>query len=188
MKTIKILAISVLATFAMASVSYAATDETTQTSADNAVTVLTSDNGALAGSALLNLYNQYKKDGKLDVTNAATMENMWKLSLNIINLAKQIDNQPFLAGLISGSQNLVNDVNSASVLSALSSLSSLDLSSLSKAAASSAATTAIKNGASKLLSKMLGKASESYIATPKSDEDTNAATALLSELFAGLTM
>jgi len=183
MKTIKILAISILATFAMASVSYAATDETAQTSSDN-VTVLTSDNGTFAGTALLNLYNMYKQDGKLDITNPVTLDNLWKLSLNIINLAKQIDNQPFLAGLISGSKNLVNEANSTSVLGALSSLSSLDLSSLSKSAASSAAQSAIKSGASKLLSKMLGKASESYTATPKSEQDTNVATSLLSDLFA----
>jgi len=185
MRTIKIMAISILATFAMATVSFAATDDTAKTTAANVITALTSQNGVNAGSALLGLYTQYKTDGKLDLKNINNVNNIIKLVSNVKNLASQKTNTSFISGLISGSKDLVTDSNSSSVVNTLASLSDLDLSKLEKASIS-AASKASQNSNTGLLSRLLGKASQSIAETPKSNEDANTAVSVLSNLFSTL--
>jgi len=177
MKTIKTLAISILAIFAVATVSYASND---------AVTALTTENGENAGSALLGLYNQYKTDGKIDLTNKYNVVNLLNLSSNIADLSKQMDNKSFLAGLLNGGKSLVNENNSATVLESLAALSNLDLSFLQKKAIERASLKALKEQATDLLSRMLGHASQSIDSTPQSEEDTNTAVSLLGNLFSGI--
>ena len=138
--------------------------------------VLTANNGTSAGAALLSLYTQYKKDGKLDLQNASNISNIISLASNIKDIAKVNDLSSFVSGLISGSKNLVTSGNSGSVLNSLTSLSKLDLSSIGSSAA--------KAAVGGLLSKMGAKKNTS--SSDKSQEVSDAAGSILTKLFGGL--
>lgn len=113
-----------------------ATGKTTETSAT--VSAATT-NGKTAGVALKALYNQYKADGKLDMSNISNLLNLTSLANNLQGLKGQ-DNKTafykdFASGLILGSDNLVTETNTTSVMSGLTDLvSNVDLSSLTQKA------------------------------------------------------
>ena len=117
-----------------------ATTATETVAADEAATA----NGKAAGAALRSLYTQYKADGKkLDMSNLTNLVNLTTLSTNLQNLKGQPSKgafyKDFVAGLISGSNNLVNEQNSTTVMDGLTSLvNNVDLSSLTSKAESTA--------------------------------------------------
>lgn len=90
--------------------------------------------GNAAGVALKELYAQYQADGKLSVTNRKNIKNMSVLATNVQGLKGQSNKstfyKEFAAGLILGSDNLVNDSNVNGVMKPLSSMSNMDLSPL----------------------------------------------------------
>lgn len=102
--------------------------------------------GTSAGTALAGLYKQYKADGKVDLSNINNIINLATLATN----AKSLKNQDvksalvsdFVTGLISGSNNLVNQKNSTGVMDNLQTISGLNLSSVTNAATAIAASTA----------------------------------------------
>lgn len=145
--------------------------------------VLTQTNGNSAGIALLSLYTQYKTTGKIDFSNATTIQNILSLATNIKGLKEQKNTTSFLSGLISGSKNLVNNNNSATALSALGNLSTLDLSEIGKQAATTAATTAATKASSSLLSKLTGGKTTQQTQAPVENENTAQASSILSGLF-----
>lgn len=109
-------------------------------------------NGIKVGTALLNLYNQYKTAGTINMTNLANVNNVANLVSGIKNIKDNTSTETSLAdyaqGLINGSSNLVNSNNAASIISGLTSLANTDLSGTSNAAsilATQAATTLAKN-------------------------------------------
>ena len=143
----------------------------------NVVSSLTGNTGSSAGLALLNLYTQYKADGKLDLSNSKNISNIITLASNIKGLKgsdSKTDLSSFVSGLISGSKNLVNRGNSTSVLNSLKSISNLDLSSLGNAAASAAT--------SKVMSRMAGKLSQST-SDSSQNEAAQQAGSILTNLF-----
>ena len=97
--------------------------------------------GSETGAAIKALYNQYKTDKTLDMTNLTTIANVTKLANSIsglkTNLKDKTYSKDFTKGLILGSSNLVTESNSSSVLSQLKKLTNVDLSSIASAAASS---------------------------------------------------
>ena len=97
--------------------------------------------GSETGAAIKALYNQYKADKTLDMTNLTTIANVTKLANSIsglkTNLKDKTYSKDFTKGLILGSSNLVTESNSSSVLSQLKKLTNVDLSSIASAAASS---------------------------------------------------
>ena len=138
---------------------------------------LTGSTGSSAGLALLNLYTQFKADGKLDLSNSKNISNLVTLASNIKGLkgsTSKTDLSPFVNGLISGSKNLVNKGNSTSVLNSLKSISNLDLSSLGNAAVS-AATAKAKNNLLEQVVKARKDTADSG--------DTQQAGSILTELF-----
>lgn len=118
-----------------------------------------SSSGNSVGGALTSIYTQYKKDGKIDLTNLSNIINLATIANNIGLLKGAADTaasaatnslESFVGGLISGSGNLVNASNSSSVVGSLTKLAGLDLSSIINAgnqAATDAATTLSSNAA-----------------------------------------
>lgn len=97
-------------------------------------TAANADTGSSAGSALLGLYNQYKKDGKIDLSKLENILNLATLATNIKGIGKSVDTSAFVSGLVTGSKNLVNKANSAKVLESLTALAGVNLNSISNAA------------------------------------------------------
>lgn len=99
--------------------------------------------GSRIGAALAGLYTQYKTDGKIDLGNLANIINIAQILTDLkgaTNTANGLlQNSEFLTGLISGSQNLVNQNNSGSIVNNLATLAGLDLSAFTKAANKAAA-------------------------------------------------
>lgn len=135
--------------FASPCVTVMAQTESIGTLGTTETATLNTKNGESAGAALANLYSQFKKDGKLDMTNPANITNTVTLASNVKDLSKTKDVSSFVNGLISGSKNLINDSNVSSVLSALESISKLDLKSIGG--------DSVKAAASGLLSKFGAK-------------------------------
>ncbi|MBO4500007.1 MAG: hypothetical protein J5732_07120 [Bacteroidaceae bacterium] len=109
-----------------------------------------STNGQASGAALKNLYSQYKTDGKVDVSNINNIINIVSL-VNGIQGLKGVDDKSafykdFAAGLILGSDNLINRSTSSMVTGALSSLAGNNLSALTSAAVNSALNSAVSSG------------------------------------------
>lgn len=142
------------------------TTETTTTAPATETTTATTaatSNGQAAGVALKALYSQYKADGKLDMGNLTNLMNLATLATNVQGLKGQTDKgsfyKDFAAGLVLGSNNLVNTTNSTSIMSGLQNLvNNVDLSGLTAQAedskavltekltnASAKATTAVEN-------------------------------------------
>ena len=142
------------------------TTETTTTAPATETTTATTaatSNGQAAGVALKALYSQYKADGKLDMGNLTNLMNLATLATNVQGLKGQTDKgsfyKDFAAGLVLGSNNLVNTTNSTSIMSGLQNLvNNVDLSGLTAKAedsqaaltekltnASAKATTAVEN-------------------------------------------
>lgn len=134
---------------------------------------LTKTNGLQAGLSLLNLYTQFKSAGKMDLSNTSNLTNLLTLASNINGLSQTTNTNPFVSGLISGSNNLVTNSNSGAVLNTLSSLSNMNLSSL---ATTAAATSAVNNLANKATAAT----------TSAAQKTTSAATSALTALFSAL--
>ena len=104
--------------------------------------------GNQSGIALKALYDQYKTDGKLDLSNLSNVANILNVSAQVQKLTQAdkatVSYSDFSKGLIEGSVNLVNNLNSEQITEALvSKLGSVDTSKLTDA--TDKAQTAVSN-------------------------------------------
>lgn len=104
--------------------------------------------GNQSGIALKALYDQYKADGKLDLSNLSNVANILNVSAQVQKLTQAdketVSYSDFSKGLIEGSVNLVNNLNSEQITEALvSKLGSVDTSKLTDA--TDKAQTAVSN-------------------------------------------
>ena len=104
--------------------------------------------GASCGKAISNLYKEYKKENKVDVTNTNTLTYIIQIAA-ARNVLKENKNDAafvsaFALGLVSGSNNLITNATSNNVINALLSLSSLNTVTTNTPSSSSTATEAGK--------------------------------------------
>ena len=147
------------------------TTETTTTTTETAATA----NGKAAGAALRALYTQYKADGKMDMANLTNIANLATLASNVQDLKGQSDKsafyKDFVAGLISGSNNLVTESNSGTVMSGLTNLvENVDLSGLTQKA---------ETTATSLTDKLVSASDKAATAAENASDVANAVTNLL---------
>jgi hypothetical protein len=138
------------------------TGNTTQTTTTTETATEATVNGKAAGTALRALYTQYKADKKLDMSNLNNIANVATFSANVQGLKGQPNKgtfyKDFVSGLISGSNNLVNETNSITVMDTITGLvENVDLSGVEQkatevaetaASAASSASSAVSNVAS----------------------------------------
>ena len=154
------------------------TETTTTTTATETVAPATSD-GQAAGVALKALYGQYKADGKLDMSNLTNLMNLAALATSVQNLKGQTDKttfyKDFVKGLITGSNNLVNENNSTSIMSGLQNLvNNVDLSGLTASAEEKAG-----SAAATLTEKLTGASEKANTAVENATEIAGAVTNIL---------
>ena len=154
------------------------TETTTTTTATETVALATSE-GQAAGVALKALYGQYKTDGKLDMSNLTNLMNLAALATSVQNLKGQTDKttfyKDFVKGLISGSNNLVNENNSTSIMSGLQNLvNNVDLSGLTASAEEKA-----ESAAATLTEKLTGASEKANTAVENATEIAGAVTNIL---------
>jgi hypothetical protein len=154
------------------------TETTTTTTATETVAPATSE-GQAAGVALKALYGQYKADGKLDMSNLTNLMNLAALATSVQNLKGQTDKttfyKDFVKGLISGSNNLVNENNSTSIMSGLQNLvNNVDLSGLTASAEEKA-----ESAAATLTEKLTGASEKANTAVENATEIAGAVTNIL---------
>jgi hypothetical protein len=154
------------------------TETTTTTTATETVAPATSD-GQAAGVALKALYGQYKADGKLDMSNLTNLMNLAALATSVENLKGQTDKttfyKDFVKGLITGSNNLVNENNSTSIMSGLQNLvNNVDLSGLTASAEEKA-----ESAAATLTEKLTGASEKANTAVENATEIAGAVTNIL---------
>ena len=154
------------------------TETTTTTTATETVAPATSD-GQAAGVALKALYGQYKVDGKLDMSNLTNLMNLAALATSVQNLKGQTDKttfyKDFVKGLITGSNNLVNENNSTSIMSGLQNLvNNVDLSGLTASAEEKA-----ESAAATLTEKLTGASEKANTAVENATEIAGAVTNIL---------
>ena len=154
------------------------TETTTTTTATETVAPATSD-GQAAGVALKALYGQYKADGKLDMSNLTNLMNLAALATSVQNLKGQPDKttfyKDFVKGLITGSNNLVNENNSTSIMSGLQNLvNNVDLSGLTASAEEKA-----ESAAATLTEKLTGASEKANTAVENATEIAGAVTNIL---------
>ena len=154
------------------------TETTTTTTATETVAPATSD-GQAAGVALKALYGQYKADGKLDMSNLTNLMNLAALATSVQNLKGQTDKttfyKDFVKGLITGSNNLVNENNSTSIMSGLQNLvNNVDLSGLTASAEEKA-----ESAAATLTEKLTGASEKANTAVENATEIAGAVTNIL---------
>lgn len=154
------------------------TETTTTTTATGTVATATSD-GQAAGVALKALYGQYKADGKLDMSNLTNLMNLAALATSVQNLKGQTDKttfyKDFVKGLITGSNNLVNENNSTSIMSGLQNLvNNVDLSGLTASAEEKA-----ESAAATLTEKLTGASEKANTAVENATEIASAVTNIL---------
>ena len=93
--------------------------------------------GQSTGSALVGLYNNYKSDGKVDMTNLSNIANIASLAANVTDIknAEKGTNYytTFATGLISGS---LNHVTNSTVDNVISGLTAVDYGTLTDKSAS----------------------------------------------------
>lgn len=104
--------------------------------------------GASCGKAISNLYKEYKKENKVDVTNTNTLTYIIQIAA-ARNVLKENKNDAafvsaFALGLVSGSNNLITNATSNNVINAMLSLSSLNTVTTNTPSSSSTATEAGK--------------------------------------------
>ena len=108
-----------------------------------------SKTGTSTGGALAALYQIFKSTGVLDLGNLTNIINIGKVLTGASTLtnATEAFASDFSAGLIEGSNQLINNSNVASVITALKSLSNVDTTALSQAAeqAAQGTVTALNN-------------------------------------------
>ena len=154
------------------------TETTTTTTATETVAPATSE-GQAAGVALKALYGQYKTDGKLDMSNLTNLMNLAALATSVENLKGQTDKttfyKDFVKGLITGSNNLVNENNSTSIMSGLQNLvNNVDLSGLTASAEEKA-----ESAAATLTEKLTGASEKANTAVENATEIAGAVTNIL---------
>ena len=154
------------------------TETTTTTTATETVAPATSE-GQVAGVALKALYGQYKADGKLDMSNLTNLMNLAALATSVQNLKGQTDKttfyKDFVKGLITGSNNLVNENNSTSIMSGLQNLvNNVDLSGLTASAEEKA-----ESAAATLTEKLTGASEKANTAVENATEIAGAVTNIL---------
>ena len=154
------------------------TETTTTTTATETVAPATSE-GQAAGVALKALYGQYKTDGKLDMSNLTNLMNLAALATSVQNLKGQTDKttfyKDFVKGLITGSNNLVNENNSTSIMSGLQNLvNNVDLSGLTASAEEKA-----DSAAATLTEKLTGASEKANTAVENATEIAGAVTNIL---------
>ena len=154
------------------------TETTTTTTATETVAPATSE-GQAAGVALKALYGQYKADGKLDMSNLTNLMNLAALATSVQNLKGQTDKttfyKDFVKGLITGSNNLVNENNSTSIMSGLQNLvNNVDLSGLTASAEEKA-----ESAAATLTEKLTGASEKANTAVENATEIEGAVTNIL---------
>ena len=154
------------------------TETTTTTTATETVAPATSE-GQAAGVALKALYGQYKADGKLDMSNLTNLMNLAALATSVQNLKGQTDKttfyKDFVKGLITGSNNLVNENNSTSIMSGLQNLvNNVDLSGLTASAEEKA-----ESAAATLTEKLAGASEKANTAVENATEIAGAVTNIL---------
>jgi hypothetical protein len=154
------------------------TETTTTTTATETVAPATSE-GQAAGVALKALYGQYKADGKLDMSNLTNLMNLAALATSVENLKGQTDKttfyKDFVKGLITGSNNLVNENNSTSIMSGLQNLvNNVDLSGLTASAEEKA-----ESAAATLTEKLTGASEKANTAVENATEIAGAVTNIL---------
>lgn len=154
------------------------TETTTTTTATETVALATSE-GQAAGVALKALYGQYKTDGKLDMSNLTNLMNLAALATSVQNLKGQTDKttfyKDFVKGLITGSNNLVNENNSTSIMSGLQNLvNNVDLSGLTASAEEKA-----ESAAATLTEKLTGASEKANTAVENATEIAGAVTNIL---------
>lgn len=195
MKTIQIIAAVAALTLSasLASANNLTTEASTSTNAETIapqLSALNLQNGITAGKALVALYKQYKSDGKLDFSNTTNLTNLVSLVSNIKGLTNKSTTSStpadFLSGLISGSNNLVNNSNANSVLGALGSIANLDTNSLAQSATTAAANAATKAAGSAISKLFGGSGSTSSGTTSSTNTATSTATSVLTKLFSSL--
>lgn len=158
---------------------------TTTTTASEAT-----NNGEAAGAALKSLYTQYKTDGKLDVANLNNILNLTTLANNIKGL-KGISNKSsfykeFAAGLINGSDELVNSKNSTAVMNGLTNIvNEVDLSSVASTAENAASTSvsSATSAATSALTGLLSNASSSVESTLGNTSELTSSVSSILNLF-----
>lgn len=121
------------------------TSKTTETTATTETASEATVNGKAAGTALRALYTQYKADKKLDMSNLNNIANVATFSANVQGLKGQSNKgtfyKDFVSGLITGSNNLVNETNSTTVMDSITNLvQNVDLSGVEQKATNAAAT------------------------------------------------
>lgn len=154
------------------------TETTTTTTATETVAPAISE-GQAAGVALKALYGQYKADGKLDMSNLTNLMNLAALATSVENLKGQTDKttfyKDFVKGLITGSNNLVNENNSTSIMSGLQNLvNNVDLSGLTASAEEKA-----ESAAATLTEKLTGASEKANTAVENATEIAGAVTNIL---------
>ena len=154
------------------------TETTTTTTATETVAPATSE-GQAAGVALKALYGQYKTDGKLDMSNLTNLMNLAALATSVQNLKGQTDKttfyKDFVKGLITGSNNLVNENNSTSIMSGLQNLvNNVDLSGITASAEEKA-----ESAAATLTEKLTGASEKANTAVENATEIAGAVTNIL---------
>ena len=79
--------------------------------------------GNQSGVALKALYDQYKTDGKLDLSNLSNVANVLNVSAQVQKISQAdkatVSYSDFAKGLIEGSANLVNELNAEQITEAL---------------------------------------------------------------------
>ena len=148
---------------------------TTETTTTETATTAATTNGQAAGAALKALYSQYKADGKLDMGNLTNLMNLATLATNVQGLKGQTDKgsfyKDFAAGLVLGSNNLVNNTNSTSIMSGLQNLvNNVDLSGLTAKA---------EDGKAALTEKLTSASAKATTAVENANEIAGAVTNIL---------
>ena len=154
------------------------TETTTTTTATETVAPATSE-GQAAGVALKALYGQYKTDGKLDMSNLTNLMNLAALATSVQNLKGQTDKttfyKDFVKGLITGSNNPVNENYSTSIMTGLQNLvNNVDLSGLTASAEEKA-----ESAAATLTEKLTGASEKANTAVENATEIAGAVTNIL---------
>ena len=119
----KVIIIAVAATMLMSSCGITKSSTAAGSQAATVTSQTAASSGQGAGNALLNLYTQYKADGKFDYQNMQNILNTASLVANCEGLKNNYKDKEYLKdfgkGLITGSLGLVSQNNVESVTSSL---------------------------------------------------------------------
>ena len=99
-----------------------------------------STSGSSVGAAIASIYANYKKTGKLDLSNLSNILDLATILGQLGTLANATNSfaDEFSAGLVEGSQNLINSKNVAPILASLKSMAEIDSAAILSAASAAA--------------------------------------------------